>query len=179
LYLVCVLQFTDPLSLFSFQSRHFPLNLHALLILLVNLADKFLSLVQTLLLFLHHAHLDSLVLLVAHHLLHALCLKFLSALLNLDHFLVLGTLCLQALSLTVILLGLSHLLVADGLFLVKAVLLVAHLKLALLLFTLDLQGVLVVSSFSISLAHMNDVSSLLLGLFDLLPCLLRTKRLAQ
>jgi hypothetical protein len=179
LYLVCVLQFTDPLSLFSLQSCHFPLDLHALLVFLVDLADKLLSLVQTLLFLLHHTHLNSLVFLVAHHLLHALGLKLFSSLLDLNHFLVLGTLCLQALSLTVVLLGLSHLLAADGLFLVKTVLLVAHLKFALLLFTLDLQGVLVVGSFSISVTYVNDVVSFLLGLLDLLPCLLNTKRVAQ
>lgn len=134
--------------------------------------DKFLSLVETLLLLLHHTHLDRLVLLVAHHLLHSLSLKLLSALLNLDHFLVLATLCLQALSLTVVLLGLSHLLAADGLFLIKAVLLVTHLKFALLIFPLDLPGVLLVGSFSISLADVNDVGCFLLGLFNLLPCLL-------
>lgn len=169
LYLVCVLQFTDPLGFLSFQSRYLSLNLHALLVFLINLSDQLVSLLETLLLLLHHTHFHGLVFLVAHHLLHALGLKLFSALLNLDHLLVLGALCFLTLGLAIVLFSLGHLLVADGFFLVKTVLLIAHLKFAFLLLSLHLEMVLLVGRFSISLADVDDVGCFLLSLLDLLP----------
>lgn len=172
LYLVCVLQFTDPLCLLSLESGNFPLDLHALLVLLVDLVDQLTALVKALLLLVHHAHLDGLVLLVAHHLFHALGLQLLRSLLDLDHFLVLSAFRLQTLSFTVVLLGLSHLLVADGFLLVESLLLVAHLEFTLLMFPLHLKCVFEVGRFSISMAHVDDVVSLLLSFLNLFPSLL-------
>lgn len=122
--LICVLQTSDPLGLFALKSGDLPLDLHSLLILLVDLPDEFLSLLLALVFFLHHAHLDSLVLLVPHHLFHALGFQSLGPLLNLDHLLVLLSFGFQALSLAVVLLGLGHLLHSDGLLLVVANLLI-------------------------------------------------------
>jgi hypothetical protein len=112
--------------------------LHALLIFLINLSNQLVALLQPLLLLIHHAHLNRLVFLVAHHLLHALSLQLLGFLLNTNHLLVLSPLSFQALGLTVVLLSLGHLLVANGFFLVKTQLLVAQGKLPLLLFPLHL-----------------------------------------
>jgi hypothetical protein len=112
--------------------------LHALLIFLINLSNQLVALLQPLLLLIHHAHLNRLVFLVAHHLLHSLSLQLLGFLLNTNHLLVLSPLSFQALGLTVVLLSLGHLLVANGFFLVKTQLLVAQGKLPLLLFPLHL-----------------------------------------
>jgi len=150
--------------------------LHALLIFLVNLPNQLVALLQPLLLLIHHAHLNRLVFLVAHHLLHALRLQLLGFLLNTNHLLVLSPLSFQALGLTVVLLSLGHLLVANGFFLVKTQLLVAQGKLPLLLFPLHLQLLLVVGGFGVSLAHLNDLGRFLLGLLDLLPGLFKSTK---
>ncbi len=169
MYLVCVLQLSDPLGLFLLESGYFSLDLHPLLVFLVDAADQILSLLQPFLLFLHHADLHGLVLLVPDHLLHALGLKLLSALLDANHFLVLLSLSLKTLSLPVVFLSLGHLLVADSLLLVQTDLLVPHLQLVLLLLALLGQSQLLVLSFSVALSHIDDVVGLLLGLLDFLP----------
>jgi hypothetical protein len=64
-------------------------------------------------------------------------------LLDLDHLLVLGALLLQAVSLTVVLLGLGHLLHADGLLLVHAVLLISHHLFMFLLLALVMKSLFV------------------------------------
>ncbi len=169
LYLVCVLQLSNPLRLLLLEPSNLSLDLHALLVLLVNATDQVLSLLQPFLLFLHHAHLHCLVLLVPDHLLHSLGLELLCAFLDIDHLLVLLSLSFETFSLTIVFLGLCHLLVADSLLLVQTVLLVAHLQLVLLLLSLLGQSHLLVLSLGIALSDIDNVVGLLLGLLNFFP----------
>lgn len=169
LYLVGILQFANPLGFFRFESGHFTLNLHALFVFFVNLANQLLALCETFLLHLSHAHFDSLVFLIAHHLFHALRLELFCAFLNLNHLFMLSALSLQSFGLSVILFSLSHLLVTDSFLLVIPDLLIAHLEFTLLLLALLLKKSFVVVHLCVALTDIDYVLRFLLCLFDFLP----------
>ena len=169
LNLICVLQFLDPVGLLALETRHLTLNLHAFVILLVDAADELGSLLLTLDLLLHVAYLEAFLLLVANHLLHGLGLELLGMLLDRNHLLVLLTFLLQALGLAEVPLGLVHLLVAYGLFLVGAGHVVPVLQLALIIGTLLGDSHLFVEVVLVALANAHDVAGLLLSLLDFLP----------
>jgi hypothetical protein len=120
LNLISVLQPLYPLCFFVLQPRHFSLNLHAFLILLVDSADQLRTLLLALHVLLHAPHLGRFIFLILDHLFHRLSLQLLSAFLYSDHFLVLGPLHLKTLSFSKVLLCLSHLLLADGILLLFA-----------------------------------------------------------
>lgn len=136
LYLVCVLQFFNPVCLLGFEACDFPFNLHTFLVFLIDATDELLALLHPLLLFLHQSLLGGLFFLVFDHLLHALSLEFLRPFLNAYHFLVLLTLLFEFFSFAVVTFGLGHLLVSNCFLLLHAKILVADHKLAFFLLSL-------------------------------------------
>ena len=169
LNLICVLQLFDPVGLLAFETRYLALDLHALVVLFVNAAKELGSLLLTLNLCLHAAHLNAFFLLVANHLLHALGLQFLRVFLHLNHLLVLLALQLETLCLSEVFLGLLHLLLTDCLLLLGARQVVPVLQLAFLHGTLlDLSHFFILV-LQVALAYSRDVVSLLLSLFNLFP----------
>jgi hypothetical protein len=140
LNLICVLQLLYPLCLLLLQARHLSFDLHALLILLVNSADELCALLLTLHVLLHAAHLGAFILLVFYHLLHRLRLQFFSPFLDRNHLFVLSSFLLQTFSLTEVLFGLGHLLVADSFLLCLAEVSVFLCQLPLFLLSLLLQA---------------------------------------
>ena len=169
LNLICVLKLLDPVGLLTLKTRHLALDLHALVVLLVDAADELGSLLLTLDLLLHVSHLKALLFLVADHLFHRFGLELFGILLDCDHLLVLLAFLLQEFGLTEVPLRLVHLLVADGFLLVGARHVVPHLLLALLEGTLLRESHLVVEVVLVTLADAYDISSFLFGFLDFFP----------
>jgi hypothetical protein len=137
LYLVCVLQLSNPLCFFSLKTGNFTFDLHALFVFLIDSANQLLALLETLLLFFHSTHLQRFILLVPDCLFHSLSLKFFGTLLDLYHLFVLLTFLFQSLCLTVVLFSLTHLLIFNSLLLVVAVLSVSLGEFSFFLFALS------------------------------------------
>lgn len=114
LHLVSILKLFNPLSFVALKAGDFALNSHTLLVLFVNLANKFSTLRLSLHLLLHVASLKSFLFLVANHLLHRFVFKLLGVLLDLNHLLVLVALALNILRVIDVLGMLCHLLTFNG-----------------------------------------------------------------
>ena len=167
--LVCVLKLLDPVGFFALETRHLALDLHALVVLLVDAADELGPLLLALNLCLHVAHLEALLLLVADHLLHRLGFQFLGVLLDRNHLLVLLTLLFLELGFTEVALGLAHLLVTDGFLLLGARHRVPHLLLVLLMGSLLREAHLLVEVVLVALADANDITGFLFGFLNFFP----------
>jgi hypothetical protein len=89
-----------------------------------------------------------------------------------NHLFMLLSLSLETFSFTIVLLSLGHLLIADSLLLVQTVLLISLLQLVFFLFSLLGKGQLLILGFSVTLSHINNVVSFLLGLLNFFPCLI-------
>lgn len=70
LNLIGVLQLLYPLRLLLLQARHLSLDLHALLVFLIDSSNELGALLLTFHVLLHAAHFSALILLVLYHLLH-------------------------------------------------------------------------------------------------------------
>lgn len=172
LELVGVLQLFDPLGFLRFETADLILDLLPSVVLFVNPVDE----IHSLHLAFHHlfllSQIDALGLLAADHLFHGFILKFFSALLHGDHFFMLLLLLLQAKRLVVSAVPNGHLVVHDGILLLKTPLVESFTLHGFLVHLLLLRVILGVSFNDVALTHLEDVLSLFLSLFNFLPSLL-------
>ena len=121
------------------------------------------------------AKLLLLIFLLAHHVFDGLVLKFFFLLLKSDELLVLFTLLLKADCFRVSCLKLDSFLILDSIFLIllhRFVALEQHVFFVLLLIV---QLLFLITSFNISMAHIQNVACLFLGIFNFSPSLRQSK----
>ena len=169
LNLICVLQLPYPLCLLLLQTSHLSLDLHPLFILFINLSNQLGALLLSLNVLLHTAHLDALVLLVLDHLLHWLRLQLLSAFVDFYHLFVLGAFLLEFLCLSVILICLVFLLVANSFLLRPAEVKIFLFQLLLLFLSLLLEAHFFMHVFIVALTDIYYLVCLVLGLLNFFP----------
>lgn len=137
LHLVSILQFLNPLRLLVLQTSHFRLYCQPLVVLVVNLADKFGANLLLLSGLFVVADCALLFLLLAHQVLDSHVLLLFEGLLHLDHLFVLSAFLLQSLGLNVVSSALQVHLLHDGALLLVSQLIVAVTKSTLLILALQ------------------------------------------
>lgn len=171
LHLISVLQPSNPFSLLSLQSSNLTLNLHSLLILLINLSNQLLSLHKSQTFFFHQTIFNRLFFLITHHLLHTSSFQLLSVLLDSYHFLVLFTFCFKSLCVTKVFFCLTHLLVLNCCLLLLSELLIFHHKSVFFFLTLLFKVQLFLLGICVALSYSYYVIGFLFCFLNFFPCL--------